>query len=141
VLLPERPSKTFTLSEANALLPKVVPIVQQLQQLHRSTMDTNRRLDEAVAKLAQGNGFPVQALKQEIDDLTKRQLQLIEAFQSAHDQLEELGCVLKDINVGLVDFYGLREGELVCLCWKLGEDRIRFWHNLEDGFTGRKPLD
>ena len=56
-------------------------------------------------------------------------------------QLEDLGCLLKDLTTGLVDFYGTRRGELVFLCWKLGEDRIRFWHGLDEGYTGRQPLE
>ena len=133
--------QVITASEASALLPKVIPLVQQLQGIHRSITETNRRLDEAVEKLAQGNGYPVHSLKEQVKDLTQHQLQLIEAFQSAISQLETLGCVLKDLTLGLVDFYGMRDGALVCLCWKLGEERIRFWHTLEDGFAGRQPLD
>jgi hypothetical protein len=138
---PDPPPKTLTVSEANALLPTVRPLLQQLQGLQRSIVQTNQRLDELVGKLATGNGYPIHAIKQHVQELTKHQLQLIEAFQSALQQLEILGCMLKDLDIGLVDFYSLRDGKLVFLCWKLEEERIRFWHSLEEGYAGRHPLD
>ncbi len=135
------PPKTLTVAEATALLPTAKPLVQQLQGLQRSIVHTNQQLDELVAKLSAGNGYPIRSLKEQIEQLTKHQLQLIEAFQSALTQLEDLGCVLKDLERGLVDFYSLREGRLVFLCWTIGEERIRYWHPLEDGFAGRQALD
>jgi hypothetical protein len=132
--------RTFTVEEANALLPQIKPLIEQLQGLQRSIVKTNQQLDEATAKLSQGNGYPVRSIKDKISELTKHQLQLIDAFQSALDQLEELGCLLKDLNIGLIDFYGLRGGELIFLCWKIGEDRIRYWHTLDSGYAGRQHL-
>ena len=125
----------------DALLSYVKPLLEQLQGLQRSITQASQALDERVRKVSDGNGYPIQSLQQEIKDLTKQQLQLLEQFQSALKQLEDLGCWLKDLNTGLVDFYGLRDGELIFLCWKLGEDRIRFWHTLEDGFAGRQSLE
>lgn len=133
--------RTFTVSEANALLPQIIPLVEQLQGIQRSIATTNQQLDEAIAKLSQGNGYPLKSLKEQIKELTTHQLQLVEAFQSVIAQVEEFGCQMKDLSRGLVDFYGLRNGEVVCLCWKLGEDRIRFWHTLEAGYAGRQPLE
>lgn len=133
--------RIFTLAEANATLPKINPLLQQLQQLYRSIMKANEELDELTGKLAQGNGYPIQALKERIQSLTTHQFQLVEAFESALAQLEELGAILKDLTMGLVDFYGLRDNQMICLCWKIGEDRVRFWHTLEEGYPGRQPLD
>lgn len=137
---PGRPEKIFIVSEADALLPKVIPLIEQLQGIQRSIMQTNEQLTEVTAKLSQGNGYPIRSLKEQVEKITKHQLQLIDAFQSALDQLEDLGCLLKDLHTGLVDFYALHNGELSFLCWKLGEDRIRFWHTLESGAAGRQPL-
>ena len=136
---PDQP-KTLTASEANALLLKVQPLVEQLQRFQRSIIQTNHQLDEAVRKLAAGNGYPIQEVREEIHRLTAHQLKLIEAFQSALKQLEELGAFVKDVGKGLIDFYSLRDNELVCLCWKLGEEHVQFWHTLESGFAGRQPL-
>ncbi len=137
----DEPPRTFTMEEANALLSRVRPLIEQLQALQRSMVETNRQLDDAVNKVSAGNGYPIQSLKERIQELTKHQLQLVEAFQSALQQLEDLGGSLKDLSVGLVDFYSLRNGELVLLCWKLGEERIQFWHTVEGGFAGRQPLE
>jgi len=57
------------------------------------------------------------------------------------DRIQETGCVVKDLDEGLVDFPSLMKGEEVFLCWKVGEERILYWHGLEEGFAGRKPLD
>ena len=135
------PPKTFTLDEAHALLPKVRTLIEQLQGLQRSIIETNAQVEEMSRKVSSGNGYPIQSLKQQIKDLTKQQLKLIEGFQSALKQLEEMGCVLKDVATGLIDFYSVRNGEMIFLCWKLGEERIRFWHTLEEGYPGRQPLD
>jgi len=56
-------------------------------------------------------------------------------------KLEELGCVLKDMSMGLIDFPAVRLGERVWLCWKLGEDHIKFWHSRHEGFGGRKQVE
>ena len=139
--IPDQPTKLLSAPEAQAALPAVSALVQQLQGLQRSIVQTNKDLDETVGKLSAGNGYPIRALKDQVKQLTTHQLQLIEAFQSALKQMEDLGAVLKDLNQGLVDFYSLRRGDTVFLCWKLGEDRIRFWHTLEDGYAGRRPLN
>lgn len=136
----EQPQKIFTLDEANRLLVKIIPLVQQLQGLQASIAKTNQQLDEAVRKLSEGNGYPIQEIKQHVEELTQHQLNLVEAFQSALQQLESFGCFLKDLSQGLVDFYSLRDEEPIFLCWRLGEEQIRFWHRLEDGFAGRQPL-
>ena len=133
--------KTFTVSEANTLLPNVKALIEQLQGLQRSIAQTTQQLDELVSKLSQGDGYPIHALKDQIVNVARHQLQLIEAFQSTLNSLQELGCELKDLALGLVDFYGMREGELVYLCWKLGEDQIHFWHTLEGGYASRQALD
>ena len=135
------PQKVVTVAEANALLPQIVPLVEQLRGLQRSLVDTNRQLEDVIEKLSAGNGYPIQSLKERLETLTKHQLQLIEAFQSALMQLQDLGALLKDVQKGLVDFYWMRGEELAFLCWCLGEDRIGFWHGLEEGFAGRQPLD
>ena len=129
------------MDEANALLPSVRPLIEQLQGLQRSMTTVNRQLEELARKVSAGNGYPVQSLKQEIERRSKRTPQLVESFESALKQLEALGCQLKDLETGLSDFYGLRDGELIFLCWKLGEDRVRFWHTLEGGYAGRQPLE
>ena len=136
----EQPPTLLTVEEANRLLEQAMPLVQQLQRLHVSILQTNQQLDDDVQKLSVGNGYPIQELRERIEKLTAAQMKLLEEFQAALQQLETLGCVLKDVSTGLIDFYSLREGEVVCLCWRVGEERIGFWHRLEDGFAGRQPV-
>jgi hypothetical protein len=133
--------KTLTLSEANALLPNIRPLLEQLQTLQTTIAESSRQLGKRAEHGAAGNGFSSAENKQRIQDGTKRQLQLIEAFQDILKRLEGVGCVIKDLSIGLVDFYSIRNGELVFLCWKLEEDQIRFWHALDTGYAGRRSLD
>ena len=62
-------------------------------------------------------------------------------LQRCLEQVQETGCVVKDLDIGLVDFPTLFQGREVYLCWKLGEEDITFWHGIEEGFAGRKPID
>ena len=63
------------------------------------------------------------------------------ALKAAIERLQEFGCLVKDLDIGLIDFPTLFHGEEVYLCWKLGESGIRFWHGVDEGFRGRKPID
>ena len=134
------PPKTVTVSEAQALLPQIIPLIKQLQGIHRSLTETTDQIKEITEKAYGGNGFSLQTFKEQLKELSTHQLQLVEAFQSALEQLEEFGCLLKDLSIGLTDFYSIRDDELIFLCWKLGEPRIQYWHTLEGGFAGRQPL-
>ena len=137
--MPEK-IRIFSVDEANATLELVVPIIEQLQGLQQSVVDVDQQLEVTQHKLTAGNGYPIQELKQQAAQLTNRRAHLVEAYKSALEQLAGLGCLLKDLQKGLIDFYAMHDGDLVFLCWHLGEDRIRFWHDVEDGFAGRQPL-
>ena len=137
---PINPPKTFTVEEAEALLPRLRPLLERIQHIQQDLLRISQPMEEVTRKLAAGNGYPIQSLTEELERLTKQQSQIEEQFQDAPDAIEQLGASLKDPNRGLIDFYGVRDGELIFLCWKLGEDRVRFWHALEDGYAGRQPL-
>jgi hypothetical protein len=70
-----------------------------------------------------------------------RRDKLAQRLKSAIEQMQEFGCVVKDLDTGLVDFPTLFRGVEVYLCWKLGESRIEYWHGMEEGFRGRKAID
>lgn len=77
-------------------------------------------------------------------DHAKDDVEMTEAMKRLESEvrkLEELGCVLRDMSLGLVDFPAVRLGERVWLCWKLGEDHVGFWHTRHEGYTGRKPIE
>jgi hypothetical protein len=127
--------RLFTLDEALALLPTVRQLVIEIQdaraEVERLTVELDRLL-----QLSGGNGHlaadqagarrSVQAAASRLDDLL--------------NELDSLGVQLKGIDDGLVDFPSEREGRIVNLCWRLGEDTISWWHDLETGFSGRQPL-
>ena len=124
---PEPEPRSLTLAEANAALPKVRQLVEQLQQLQRTMVE-----GEQQRQLAGGNGHSKVVLQD----------QLAADAEAAFNQLSACGAMLKDLESGLVDFYGERAGERILLCWQLGEElQIRYWHTLEGGFAGRQPVD
>ena len=70
-----------------------------------------------------------------------RMAEALARLKAALDGIHEYGCVVKDLDIGLIDFPAMFRGEQVLLCWKLGEAGIEYWHGMEEGFGGRKPID
>jgi hypothetical protein len=138
--MPKRKPKLFTVEEADALLPQVRELLTELRRLQRTITSTSEQIEQRAEKIAAGNGYPVPTLKTQVKTLGAQQLKLVEAYQGAVKQLEQLGCLVKDLATGLVDFHGLRDGEVVFLCWKEDEAHVAFWHTLENGFASRQPL-
>jgi hypothetical protein len=128
----------FTPDEANALLPEVREAAETLVEHRRALVEANAKRAHLASQIA-GNGgdFDPQEPR-ELEEVLQREA---EAVGHAIERLEGLGVLVKDADRGLVDFPALREnGEEVLLCWQVGEDEIAFWHGLEEGFAGRKPL-
>jgi hypothetical protein len=127
----------FTPEEANALLEQVRPIAESLVS-HRRAFTVAAARKARLASRISGNGgdFDPQEPR-ELDEQLEREAQ---AVASAVEELQGLGVLVKDLDRGLVDFPALRDGEEVLLCWQVGEDEIAFWHGVEEGFAGRKPL-
>jgi len=128
----------FTPDEANALLPEVRETAETLVGHRRVLVEANAKRAHLASQIA-GNGgdFDPQEPR-ELEEVLQREA---EAVGHAIERLESLGVLVKDADRGLVDFPALREnGEEVLLCWQVGEDEIAFWHGLEEGFAGRKPL-
>lgn len=120
----------FTLAEAEDLLPRVEPMLLELRAQREQLTDTEAHEALAGAAPTNGGGEPGRAVGDAF--LAVRRLLL---------ELQALGIVIRDIERGLIDFPSLREGREVYLCWELGEDGIAFWHELDTGFGGRRPLD
>ena len=107
---------------------------------HKQEMDRlDRDLSQAAAKIMMLGGW----LPPHRELAEKRLLreQAKEKVTQAVNEIHETGCVVKDLDEGLVDFPSLRDGQEVYLCWKLGEEHIGYWHGLTEGFAGRKPLE
>jgi hypothetical protein len=134
---PER-AKLFTPEQANATLPLVRAIVTDMVRLARDVEERRQRLTLLMAGRHGASSNPLynEELEQVETELEKDHDQLREYVR----ELQELGVEPKDPFVGLVDFPCLMDGRVVFLCWKLGELRIDFWHELEAGFGGRQPL-
>ena len=140
--IPESNPKIFTLAEANAALPEVQPLLERLQRLQRAMVDGESQREELTRQLAAGNGHSQTALQDQLHAGTARQDQLVAEAEATFNQLSASGAMLKDLESGLVDFYGERAGEAILLCWRLGEDRrVQYWHTLAGGFAGRQPVD
>ena len=127
----------FTPEEANELLPTVRPLVEQMVAHRRALAVATVRHARIATKIA-GNGGGVRP--HEVDELQATiDEEAVEIVRCA-TALQELGLLVKDLDEGLVDFPALRRGETVLLCWKLGEYDIGYWHTVDDGFAGRRPL-
>lgn len=120
----------FTVAEADALLPTVAPMLAEL----RTARDrlTDREAHEALAEAAPGNGGGNRG--RAVGDAFLEVRRLLAG-------LAELGIVVRDIDRGLIDFPAIRDDREVYLCWERGEQGIGFWHELESGYSGRRPLD
>jgi hypothetical protein len=127
----------FTLEEANALLEQVRPVAESLVEHRRAFTVAAARRARLTARIS-GNGGDFDP--QEPRDLGEQLEQETEAVVRAVEELEGLGVLVKDLDRGLVDFPSLRDGKEVLLCWQVGEDEIAFWHGLDEGFAGRKPV-
>ena len=129
----------FTLPEAQRALPEVERHLKAAL-FHRSesqkAQDDMDRTTERVRSSGGARVNPAEALA-----LRARRDSSISALKEALEEIEEAGAVVKDLDIGLLDFMTRYRDRDVCLCWKLGEDQIRFWHGSEEGFRGRKPID
>lgn len=130
--------KYFKLREAEELLPMIQSFLEQARKQKQKMEDLNKELSQAAARIMMlgGSRPPYGKLAKTKAERDQYATQL----QQAVDQIQESGCVVKDLDEGLVDFPSLRKGEEVYLCWKLGEERIEYWHGIHEGFAGRKPL-
>jgi hypothetical protein len=120
----------FTVAEANALIPELQKQLLRLQAMLNRLREEYGEKAEQVFVLTLHNGFPPLWEPSPIAD----------AVHKAVDELNQLGVILRDVEQGIVDFPHLRDGREVFLCWKLGEEQVRYWHELDTGFDARKPL-
>lgn len=121
-----RPKRRFTVAQANKTLPLVRRIVGDIVKTHGLIL----RLQ---AETEKSSGSDPVATQGRLDESVGR----LEEFV---DELTEVGCELKDYQVGLIDFVGRHDSHDVHLCWKLGEPEIGYWHEMNAGYSGRQPL-
>jgi len=132
------PERIFTPQEANAALPELRPLVESMVAAKRALDEAQERRDDVAQRIAgNGGGIPpaeLAALQAAVDGAA-------ETLASAIESVQAVGVLIKDLDTGLVDFPAKRDGEDVLLCWHVGEERVEWWHGLEEGYAGRKPID
>ena len=127
----------FTAEEANAALLEVRPLVERMVELRGEHVAALERQEELEGHIrGNGGGIPPATLAESAAEVDRIARELARTV----DEINELGAQVKDFDEGLIDFPASRRGETVLLCWKLGEDEIRYWHTVEDGFAGRQEL-
>jgi hypothetical protein len=130
-------SRIFTPQEANAALPGLRPLVEAMVGAKHVLDEAQERRDVVGRRIAgNGGGIPPAELATLEHDVNEAAA----ALAAAIGEVQALGVLVKDLDSGLVDFPAKRDGEDILLCWQLGEDEVAFWHGLEDGYAGRRPL-
>jgi hypothetical protein len=131
------PQRYFTAEEANDALQSVRPLTEELVE-HRRALVELQELQLSLTERIAGNGGNVEP--RELQDLQERLDEEVAGIARCVARIHEAGALVKDLDQGLVDFPARRGGVDVLLCWRLGEDEIGYWHGLDEGFSGRKPL-
>jgi len=121
-----RPRRRFTLEQANKALPLVRRVVGDI-------VEARERATQLQAELEASTGKLHESVQAQLDGT-------IDRLHVYLDELTEIGCELKDFQIGLVDFIGRHQGREIYLCWKLGEEKIGYFHELNAGFAGRMPV-
>jgi len=131
--------RTFTLDEAQTLLPILESLLKQAIAAKKLIEETDAELQATAHRIFLNGGTFLNVIH-----LARRKAEREKAIQRIKDALAEIdatGVQVKDIDIGLLDFPCKVEGEIVLLCWKLGEPGITHWHGMSEGFAGRKPID
>ena len=132
-------SRTFTLDEAQMLLPVLESLLKQATHGKKLMEEVDAELQETVHRVFLNGGTLVN-----IVHLARRKAEREKAIQRVKDAVAEIGATgvqVKDLDIGLLDFPCKVDGEIVLLCWKLGEPKVAHWHGTTEGFAGRKPID
>jgi hypothetical protein len=132
------PPRYFTPAEANAALEELRPLAEEMVAKRRELVEAQAQRAALGAQVGANGGDLTPSDFAEADEELERAAS--ELAQSV-EQIQAAGVLVKDLDQGLLDFPALREGEEILLCWRVGEADIRYWHGLEEGFAGRKPLD
>jgi hypothetical protein len=131
--------KTFTLEQAHRLLPVLKSLLKRSIEGKQLIDQVDKELQDLKHRILLSGGLTV-----DVPALAHRRAERDKALQETKDAIAEInsiGVQVKDLDIGLLDFPCALEDEVVLLCWKYGEEKIQYWHGLEEGFKGRKPID
>ncbi|MCU1234276.1 MAG: hypothetical protein JWP63_2243 [Candidatus Solibacter sp.] len=131
--------KRFTLAEAQSLIPEVDRLLRQALEGKTAYEEAERAIQEFNERVMMMGGVMVDR-RRALENRSRRDTAAAKLRESI-EGVQETGCLIKDLDIGLVDFPTLFRGVEVYLCWKLGEAGIEFWHGVDEGFRGRKPID
>jgi hypothetical protein len=131
--------KTFTLEQAHKLLPVLKSLLKRSMEGKQIIDQAEKAHQDLKHRILLHGGLSV-----DIAEVAHRRVERDKALQETKDAIAEINAIgvqVKDLDMGLLDFPCALDDEIVLLCWKYGEDEIRFWHGQEEGFQGRKPID
>ena len=123
--------KFYTPKEANEALTKVRPMVEEMMKISEKVRVRQPEYWDVMQKTAGNGGTPE----------LSRLLPEFDRLDALLHQIQDMGVEVKDLTIGLIDFVAIYEGREVYLCWKFGEESIKYWHELDGGFQGRKLID
>ena len=129
----------FTLDQAHRTLPHVEDTIRRAIDLKAEYESAEEELRELTRRVMASGGMMVD--REHVGNLRHTRDESVSKLKTAIETVQELGCVVKDLDIGLLDFPTLYKGQEVYLCWRLGEASIEFWHGVDEGFRGRKPID
>ncbi len=132
-------SKLFSLTEAERLRSQIEPVLIEAMDVRRKLGELDEQLSALAEKIQRSGGLLVSYEKTARVRIERNRLE--ESLRTAIERIHSTGCLVKDLDIGLLDFPSRLNNEEVYLCWRLGEDRIRFYHRQDEGFSGRKPID
>ena len=132
-------SRMFTLQEAEEMLPAVERWLRSAMDSKKSATDFEQEMNALLVRINLNGGIQVNIEK--VAALKSGKEQSVERLKQALGEIEKSGVLVKDLDVGLLDFPTMLDDTEVYLCWKLGEPSIRFWHSTTEGFAGRKQID
>ncbi len=135
----EQPSKLFSLTEAEHTRRELEPVLIQAMDSRKRLSELEQSLSAVTTRIMMMGGILVPYDK--LAELRGEHQRMAETIKAALERIHSTGCLVKDLDMGLLDFPAVIDKEEVYLCWKLGEDRIRFYHRQDEGYAGRKPLD
>jgi hypothetical protein len=135
----ENQPKLFTLTEAERTRRELEPVLIEAIEVRRKIAPLEEELGALAARIQWLGGMLVPY--EETARVRFDRDRLAESLRAAIERISSTGCVVKDLDIGLLDFPALINNEEVYLCWRLGEERIRFWHRQDEGFTARKPIE
>ena len=131
--------RLFTLDEAHAVLPRVRELLEEIQVRAERLGALNERLEEFRERKRQGDHAAEGEGRMAAEALGEAE-RISGEVRDLALEVQAMGVEIKDLRTGLIDFRSQRDDRVVYLCWRLGEDQIRFWHELDTGFAGRQPL-